>query len=101
MEFVESNQTRPLAGTRSSFSILSPTASSPASTNLFESVGGNSEAKLALHDALALNPKKRRLLSLFGLHAPTGVLLYGPPGTGKVRYASLLGSLHMFQYSEF
>ena len=41
------------------------------------SVGGNADAKLALEDALALDPEKRRLLSTFGMRAPTGVLLYG------------------------
>ena len=52
---------------------------SPGSTKAvtFSSVGGNVEAKLALEDALALDPEKRHLLSKFGLQTPTGVLLYG------------------------
>ncbi|EED91148.1 regulatory protease, partial [Thalassiosira pseudonana CCMP1335] len=53
----------------------------------FSSVGGNVDAILALEDALALDPKKRRLLASFGLDPPTGVLLYGPPGTGKTLLA--------------
>ena len=51
-----------------------------ANTVTFSSVGGNEEAKLALEDALALDPTKRQLLAKFGLPLPTGVLLYGPPG---------------------
>lgn len=47
---------------------------------MFATVGGNNEAKLALEDALALDPRKRRILSNFGLSPPIGVLLYGPPG---------------------
>lgn len=43
----------------------------------FASVGGNVDAKLALEDALALDPTKRYLLYRFGLQPPTGVLLYG------------------------
>ncbi|KAL7550996.1 hypothetical protein ACHAWF_017414 [Thalassiosira exigua] len=53
----------------------------------FSSVGGNVEAKLALEDALALDPANRKLLFKFGLQTPTGVLLYGPPGTGKTLLA--------------
>ena len=48
--------------------------------DMFATVGGNNEAKLALEDALALDPRKRRILSNFGLSPPIGVLLYGPPG---------------------
>lgn len=80
-DFVGSNQVRSSTGNTSSLSVMSTTSGS-TSSDLFKSVGGNIEAKLAIEDALALNPKKRRLLSLFGLQAPTGVLLYGPPGTG-------------------
>jgi ATP-dependent 26S proteasome regulatory subunit len=86
MDFVASNTVRSSAGAKSSLSITSA-ASSSTSNDLFKTVGGNNEAKLALEDALALNPKKRRLLSLFGMNAPTGVLLYGPPGTGKTLLA--------------
>jgi len=63
------------------------TTSGPAKAVTFSSVGGNMEAKLALEDALALDPAKRHLLSKFGLQTPTGVLMYGPPGTGKTLLA--------------
>lgn len=86
MDFVASNTVRSTAVVKSSLSITSA-ASGSTSNDLFKTVGGNNEAKLALEDALALNPKKRRLLSLFGMNAPTGVLLYGPPGTGKTLLA--------------
>jgi hypothetical protein len=81
VELVENKYIKTSRGAKSSFS--STITASGSCTDVFASVGGNKEAKLALEDALALNPKKRRLLSLFGLQAPTGVLLYGPPGTGK------------------
>ena len=84
MDFVESSSDR---SSKSSISVLSTNTTKSSSNDLFTTVGGNNEAKVALEDALALNPKKRRLLSIFGLHAPTGVLLYGPPGTGKTLLA--------------
>lgn len=63
-------------------------ATSGVSTAIsFNSVGGNQDAKLALEDALALDPMNRRLLACFGLQPPTAVLLYGPPGTGKTLLA--------------
>ncbi len=63
-------------------------ATSGLSTGIsFDSVGGNQDAKLALEDALALDPKNRRLLTSFGLQPPIAVLLYGPPGTGKTLLA--------------
>ena len=55
--------------------------------DLFASVGGNTDAKIALEDALALDPRQRQMLSAFGLSPPIGVLLYGPPGTGKTLLA--------------
>jgi tRNA A37 threonylcarbamoyladenosine biosynthesis protein TsaE len=91
MDFVENNTIRSTAGTKSSVSVTSTTSTS-TSNDLFKNVGGNNEAKLALEDALALNPKKRRLLSLFGMKAPTGVLLYGPPGTGKTLLARAIAN---------
>ena len=60
---------------------------------LFDSVGGNIKAKQAIEEALALDPEKRRMLRLFGLSPPTGVLLYGPPGTGKTLLAKALSRL--------
>jgi ATP-dependent 26S proteasome regulatory subunit len=60
---------------------------------LFESVGGNMDAKQAIEEALALDPEKRRILKTFGLSPPTGVLLYGPPGTGKTLLAKATSRL--------
>lgn len=54
---------------------------------LFQTIGGNYDAKRALEDVLAIDKKKRHMLSKFGLSLPTGVLLYGPPGTGKTLLA--------------
>ena len=51
--------------------------------DVFASVGGNEEAKVALKDALALDPLQRKMMAAFGLSPPTGVLLYGCPGCGK------------------
>ena len=61
--------------------------------DLFASVGGNIEAKLALEDALAVDPVKRNILKRFGMAPPTGVLLYGPPGTGKTLLAKAVAKL--------
>lgn len=61
--------------------------------DLFSSVGGNIEAKLALQDALAMDPKKRMALQNFGMSPPAGVLLYGPPGTGKTLLARAVAKL--------
>ena len=85
--FVETSQIKRMAGNKSPFAILNSSIDNTTSNDLFNSVGGNKEAKLALEDALALSTKKRRMLPLFGLRAPTGVLLYGPPGTGKTLLA--------------
>lgn len=68
-------------------------ASGKSNAITFSSVGGNVEAKLALEDALALDPAKQVLLSKFGLKLPTGVLLYGPPGTGKTLLARAVAQL--------
>ena len=61
--------------------------------DIFSSVGGNAEAKLALEDALALDSRKRSILSAFGMSPPSGVLLYGPPGTGKTLLARATAQL--------
>ncbi len=69
------------------------TASGKSNAFPFSSVGGNVEAKLALEDALALDPAKQCFLSKFGLKLPSGVLLYGPPGTGKTLLARAVAQL--------
>ena len=56
-------------------------------SNYATSVGGNTEAKAALENAIALNPLIRKAFAKFDLSLPTGVLLYGPPGTGKTLLA--------------
>ena len=63
------------------------------SRNFFASVGGNTDAKKALLDALALDRQKRRILERFGLSPPNGVLLFGPPGTGKTLLAKATSQL--------
>ena len=63
------------------------------SEDMFDSVGGNMQAKQSLEDALALDPDKRRMLARFGLSPPTGILLYGPPGTGKTMLAKAVARL--------
>ena len=64
-----------------------------AKKSLFESVGGNTQAKLSLSDALALDPRKRMMLAKFGLSPPTGILLYGPPGCGKTLLAKAVAKM--------
>ena len=74
--------------TPSMISDLNVKSQHPSSTKpLFETIGGNHDAKKALEDVLAIDTKKRHILSKFGLALPTGVLLYGPPGTGKTLLA--------------
>jgi len=57
---------------------------------LFESIGGNKNAKLAIEDVLFIDEQKRRILTKFGLSLPIGILLYGPPGTGKTLLAKAI-----------
>ncbi|KAL3944934.1 MAG: hypothetical protein SGBAC_000968 [Bacillariaceae sp.] len=67
--------------------------SDPKVQSYFESVGGNVEAKVALENALALDPRKRLVLSRFGMTPPVGILLYGPPGCGKTLLAKAVAKL--------
>jgi SpoVK/Ycf46/Vps4 family AAA+-type ATPase len=76
-----------------STSSSSSSLQSVGNTSLFESVGGNTQAKVSLEDALALDPNKRRMLARFGLSPPTGILLYGPPGCGKTLLAKAVAKL--------
>lgn len=69
------------------------TQATKTSKSLFESVGGNNKAKASIEDALALDPRKRKMLARFGLSPPTGILLYGPPGTGKTLLAKAVARL--------
>jgi SpoVK/Ycf46/Vps4 family AAA+-type ATPase len=46
-------------------------------------IGGMSEAKKALHDALVLPLKHPKLFAKLPLKTRSGVLLFGPPGCGK------------------
>lgn len=61
--------------------------------DLFGMVGGNAVAKQSLEDALAIDPRKRRMLARFGLSPSAGILLYGPPGTGKTLMAKAVANL--------
>ena len=55
--------------------------------DMFSSIGGNTQAKKALLDALAFDDRKRLALARFGMSPPNGCILYGPPGNGKTLLA--------------
>lgn len=67
--------------------VINANGDSATTADPFSSVGGNTEAKVALQDALAMDPKRRQALQAFGMSPPAGVLLFGPPGTGKTLLA--------------
>ena len=73
--------------------VSSPDEERQGTVDLFSSVGGNSDAKSALEEALAMDPLKRTALHKFGLLPPAGVLLFGPPGTGKTLLAKAVAKL--------
>ena len=50
-------------------------------------IGGLSQEKLRLQEAVEIPLRNARLLSEMGLPPHSGVLLYGPPGTGKTLLA--------------
>ncbi|KAL7568750.1 hypothetical protein ACA910_021742 [Epithemia clementina (nom. ined.)] len=62
-------------------------------TESFDSIGGQTEAKAALEEALALDESKRRIMSCFGMAPPTGLLLFGPPGCGKTLMAKAVAKM--------
>jgi ATP-dependent 26S proteasome regulatory subunit len=66
---------------------------SNGSGDIFHSIGGNADARLALVDALGLDTKRNARLAVFGMSRPAGILLYGPPGTGKTLIAKSVASL--------
>jgi len=86
-------------GTNSRYRLQTPTnvpkekrKCSESGKKLYEAVGGNNDAKKAFEDVLAIDERKKFILSKFGLSLPTGILLYGPPGTGKTLLARALAS---------
>ncbi len=52
-----------------------------------QAVGGMSEAKKHIHDALVLPLQHAALAANAPLRLRTGLLLYGPPGCGKTYLA--------------
>ena len=71
-------------------SLLRPT---PANVS-WSDIGGQEDAKRALHDLLLWPLAHRDAVRRLGLHLPSGILLYGPPGTGKTLLAKAIAS-HM------
>ncbi|MFH1425046.1 MAG: CDC48 family AAA ATPase [archaeon] len=53
----------------------------------WDDVGGLSEAKQQIKEAIEWPLKKPQVFTRMGIKPPKGVLLYGPPGTGKTMLA--------------
>jgi SpoVK/Ycf46/Vps4 family AAA+-type ATPase len=64
-----------------------------STSNGFDSIGGNDEAKKTLCESLMLDPVKHKIFIRLGLKPPTGVLLYGSPGTGKTLMAKAVANI--------
>lgn len=58
----------------------------------FDDVGGQAEAKRALHEALLEPHERKEVYARFGMKPSKGVLLWGPPGTGKTMLAKASAS---------
>lgn len=52
-------------------------------TVLWDDIGGQSEAKTALREAIELPLLHPEIFAAYGKTFPGGILLYGPPGNGK------------------
>mgnify|MGYP006275410793 FL=1 len=53
----------------------------------WDEIGGQTEAKEALKEAIVLPQQHPELYQSVGLDSSSGILLYGPPGTGKTMLA--------------
>lgn len=65
----------------------SPLSYTPKIRVLWDEIGGQAEAKLALQDAIELPAKCPELFKGYGKTPSKGVLMFGPPGTGKTKLA--------------
>src|SRR5690606_27164770 len=58
----------------------------------WQDVGGLSEAKQEVREAVELPLTDRERFEELGIRPPRGVLLYGPPGTGKTLIAKAVAN---------
>jgi len=84
---------KPLKKAQYEVVVHSSSAGQDTHDDLFSSVGGNDQAKAALQNAMAIDPRNRDLLRKYDMSPPSGVLLYGPPGTGKTMLARAVAKL--------